>query len=59
MPAGGMSDYLAKPVDPHELANVLEKWLTARETNHATEAEPVAAPEETGNQTKSVKAGSS
>lgn len=40
----GMDDYIPKPVDPHMLSEVLDKWLSSsKTTNHTHSEEPVLA----------------
>jgi len=35
----GMNDYIAKPVDPHALADVIDKWISKAATEQAVDAE--------------------
>ena len=41
--AAGMSDYIAKPIDPQNLAEVVEKWLTQK-THQDTVVAPADSP---------------
>jgi PAS domain S-box-containing protein len=45
--AAGMSDYVAKPIDPQTLEKQVEKWL-ARKVHEAHSAPPAGSPEEAG-----------
>ncbi len=41
--AGGMSDYITKPIDPQILAEVVEKWLV-RKMHHGAGGTPIELP---------------
>ncbi|NEO25954.1 MAG: PAS domain-containing protein, partial [Kamptonema sp. SIO4C4] len=45
--AAGMDDYLAKPVNPQALEQILEKWLLTPEVQPLTEPETPSSPPDT------------
>jgi len=42
--AGGMDDYLAKPIRPECLAEKLDRWLSPSQRTETAEAEPQLTP---------------
>ena len=43
----GMNDYLSKPVNPHDLAEILEKWLPYEKETYGSTDEPIETESQT------------